>query len=95
MRFDAHEDVVVVKVDKNEEKVNGIFIPHEQQKSRNSGEVFGVGEGRTIKYTGAIIPMSVKIGDRVMFAEGSGTKVEHEGNTYRVMREKDILGIWN
>jgi chaperonin GroES len=56
------------------------------------GEIVAVGEGRRTD-EGALVPMSVKVGDKVLFAKYSGTEYKVDEIDYLVLAEKDILGV--
>jgi chaperonin GroES len=73
----------------------GIFLPETAQEKPKSGEVIAVGPGRTNEQ-GHIIPMHLKVGDKVLFSSYSGSSVELEGSRDEeilVMTEDDILAI--
>jgi len=87
-------DRVVVKPVEREEKTRGgIFLPDTASKERPmEGTVQAVGEGRRDD-NGKLIPMSVKAGDKIVFAKYSGTEFKVEDVEYLILAEKDILGI--
>jgi chaperonin GroES len=87
-------DRVVVKPAEREEMTKGgIFLPDTASKERPmEGEVMAVGEGRRTD-AGQLVPMSVKVGDRILFAKYSGTEYKADNVDYLVLAEKDILGI--
>ena len=85
--------VVVKPVEREEKTKGGIFLPDTASKERPmEGTIQAVGEGRRDD-DGKLIPMSVKAGDRVLFAKYSGTEYKVEDVEYLIMAEKDILGI--
>lgn len=88
-------DKVLIQIPKREEKTpSGIIIPDsvsEEQKDNKRGKVIAVGEG---KYeNGALVPMSVKEGDEVLFPWGD--KVEIDEEEYYIVNESNILAIIN
>lgn len=87
-------DRVVVKPAEREEKTKGgVFLPDTAAKERpQEGMVLAVGEGRRDD-SGKIIPMNVKVGDRVLFAKYGGTEFKIDDEEYLILAEKDILGI--
>lgn len=87
-------DRVVVKPAEREEKTKGgIFLPDTANKERpQEGTVVAVGEGR-IDDNGKRVPMSVKAGQRVLFAKYAGTEVKVDEADYLILAEKDILAI--
>ena len=59
---------------------------------RDRGEVLAVGPGKRDD-AGKLIPMDVKVGDRVLFGKYAGQTVKVDGQEYLVMREEDIMGV--
>lgn len=85
--------VVVKPVEREEKTKTGIYLPDTASKERPmEGTVLAVGEGRRDD-NGKLIPMNVKVGDRVIFAKYSGTEFKLDDVEYLIMSEKDILGI--
>jgi chaperonin GroES len=85
--------VVVKPADREEKTKGGIFLPDTASKERPmEGVVQAVGEGRRTD-NGQLVPMSVKVGDRVLFAKYSGTEYKVDDVDYLVLAEKDILGV--
>jgi chaperonin GroES len=89
-------DRVIVKPAEREEKTKGgIFLPDTATKERPmEGTILAVGEGRRDD-NGTIIPMNVKVGDRVLYAKYGGTEFKADDEEYLILAEKDILGIVN
>ena len=87
-------DRVVIKPAEREEKTKGgLFIPDTASKERPmEGEIVAVGDGRRTD-EGALVPMSVKVGDKVLFAKYSGTEYTVDDVDYLVLAEKDSLGV--
>jgi chaperonin GroES len=93
MKFRPLHDRVVVKRLAEEEKTKGgIIIPDTAKEKPMEGEVIAVGPGaRDDK--GALVPLDVKTGDRILFGKWSGTEVKLDGVEYLIMKESDIMGI--
>ena len=86
-------DRVIVKRLENETKTaSGIVIPDNAAEKPDQGEVMAVGPGKRNE-DGKLVPMDVKVGDRILFGKYSGTTVKVEGTEYLVMREEDIMGV--
>jgi len=86
-------DRVVVKVIEVEEKTEGgIVLPDTAKERPQQGEVLAVGPGRRLD-DGSLLPLSVKVGDRVLFSKYGGVEVKVEGEEYLILREDDILGV--
>jgi chaperonin GroES len=85
--------VVIKPVDREEKTKGGIYLPDTASKERpTEGTILAVGEGRRDD-SGKLIPMSVKAGDKVLFAKYSGTEYKVDEIEYLILAEKDILGI--
>lgn len=85
--------VVIRRVEEKKETAGGIILPGSAQEQQNMGEVVAVGPGKASN-SGSIIPMTVKVGDQVMFGQYSGQEVkDDDGNPLMIMREDDIVAI--
>jgi chaperonin GroES len=86
-------DRVVVKPSKAEEMTKGgIIVPDTAKEKPVWGEVIAVGPGR-VSDDGKVIPMEVKVGNKVLYGKYSGTEVTIEGEELLLMRESDIFAI--
>ena len=86
-------DRVIVESAAAEEKTaGGIIIPDTAKEKPQRGKVVAVGGGAKTE-DGKIIPMDVKVGDKVLFGKWSGTEVKIGGKEYSIMKESDIMGI--
>jgi chaperonin GroES len=93
MRFrPLHDRVVVRRVTSEEKTAGGIIIPDTAKEKPQEGEVLAVGPGGRDE-TGKLIPIDVKVGDRVLFGKWSGTEVKIDGEEVLIMKESDILGV--
>jgi len=87
------QDRVIVKRLEEEEKTKGgIIIPDTAKEKPQEGKVIAVGKGK-ITEEGKVIPLDVKVGDKVLFGKYSGSEVKIEGEEHLIMREEDILGV--
>jgi len=85
--------VVVKPVDREEKTRGGIYLPDTASKERPmEGTVMAVGEGRRDD-NGKLVTMTVKAGDKIVFAKYSGTEFKVDDVEYLILAEKDILGI--
>ncbi len=94
MRIEPLYDKVVIKP-LNEEEVtaSGIVLPDTVDKEKPmQGEVIAVGPGRRLN-NGKTAPMSVKVGDKVLFTKYAPDEVEIDKEDYLVLEESKILGI--
>lgn len=87
-----HDRVVVKRIETEAKTAGGLIIPDTAQEKPQSGEVFAVGLGVRDE-NGKVIPLDVKVGDRVLFGKWSGTEVKIDGQDLLIMKESDILGI--
>ncbi|MDW8104211.1 MAG: co-chaperone GroES [Armatimonadota bacterium] len=86
-------DKVVVEVFEEEEKTaGGIYLPDTAKKKPQEGRVVAVGPGRVLQ-DGTRAPMSVKVGDRVIFSKYGGNEVEVDGKEYTILDEDQIYAI--
>ena len=87
-----HDRVVVKRLDGEEKTKGGIIIPDSAKEKPVQGNVIAVGKGKVTE-DGKVLPLDVKVGDKVLFGKYSGTEVKIEGNEYLMMREDDVLGV--
>ena len=87
-----HDRVVVRRVEQEEKTAGGIIIPDTAKEKPMEGEVVAVGPGARDE-SGALRPLDVKAGDRILFGKWSGTEVKLDGEELLIMKESDIMGI--
>ena len=87
-----HDRVVVKRIDAEEKTAGGIIIPDAAKEKPSKGEVIAVGPGGRDE-TGKLIPIDLKVGDRVLFGKWSRTEVKMDGQELLIMKESDIMGI--
>ncbi|MFZ5782740.1 MAG: co-chaperone GroES [Pseudomonadota bacterium] len=87
-----HDRVVVKRVAEEEKTRGGIIIPDTAKEKPMEGEVVAVGPGARDE-KGALVPLDVKAGDRILFGKWSGTEVKLDGVEYLIMKESDIMGV--
>ncbi len=93
MKIKPLADRVVLKVIESEEQVKGgIIIPDTAKEKPQQGEVVAVGPGK-VSENGTVIPLEVKVKDKVLFGKYSGTEVTVDDKEYLILRESDILAI--
>merc|ERR1712050_271966 len=94
--FEPAADRVLVTVVESSEEVtsSGIALQlDEEEKADNKGEVVAVGAGE-ISALGVTLPMPVSVGDKVLYARGSGVETKIEGKKYRLVSSSDCLAKW-
>ncbi len=87
-----YDRVLVKRLDGEEKTKGGLFIPDSAKEKPLEGEVVAVGKGKVLE-TGEIKPVSVKVGDRVLFAKYAETEIKLDNQSYLLLREDDLLGI--
>jgi chaperonin GroES len=83
---------VVKRIEQQEQKVGGLFIPDSAKEKPQEGEVVAVGKGKRLE-DGKIIPLDVQVGDRILFGKYSGSDIKLEAEELLIMREDEVLGI--
>ena len=78
-------DRILVEALPVENKVGGIYIPDTAQEKPQKGKVVAVGPGNTEN------PVTLKVGEQILYGKYSGTEIKYEGSDYLIMRESDVL----
>jgi chaperonin GroES len=84
--------VVIEHVEQNEKSAGGIFLPDTAKEKPQEGIVAAVGTGR-VTDDGKTLPMSVSVGDRVIYSKYSGSEVKIDGKEFLIVSEKDVLAV--
>ena len=93
MKFRPLHDRVLVKALESEEKTKGgIIIPDTAKEKPMQGKVVAAGPGARDE-NGKLVPMGVKVGDKVLYGKWSGTEVKIDGEELLIMKEPDIMGV--
>jgi chaperonin GroES len=87
-----HDRVIVKRMEEERKTASGIVIPDSATEKPDQGEIMAVGTGKKDDQ-GKLIPLDVKVGDRVLFGKYAGQVVKVEGDELLVMREEDIMGV--
>ncbi len=87
-----HDRVIVKRIDEERKSAGGIVIPDTAAEKPDQGEIVAVGKGKKDDQ-GKLIPLDVKVGDKVLFGKYSGQTVKVKGEELLVMREEDIMGV--
>lgn len=86
-------DNVLVKPLKAEEKTaSGIYLPETAKEKPQIGEIMAIGEGARDE-NGKLIPMVVKVGQKVMYTKWGGNEVKIEREEWKLVKQSDILAI--
>jgi chaperonin GroES len=93
MKFKPMHDHVVIKADEEKtETEGGILLPGATADKPSQGNVLAVGSGKEQK-DGSIKPLTVEVGQRVLYHKKAGIEIKIEGEDVLIMREDDILGV--
>ena len=94
MKIRPLQDRILVKrVDEEETTTGGIIIPDSAKEKPQEGQVVAVGPGKTLD-SGAVAEPNVKAGDRILFSKYAGTDVTVDGEEHIIIREDDVLAIY-
>ncbi len=88
-----HDRVIVRRLEEERKTAGGIVIPDTAAEKPVRGEVIAVGNGKILE-NGDTRPLDVKVGDKVLFGKYSGTEVKVDGEELVVMREDDIMAVF-
>ncbi len=87
-----HDRIIVERLEEETTTASGIIIPDSAKEKPMQGNVIAVGKGKVTE-DGKVLPLDVKVGDKVLFGKYSGTEIKIEGKEYLMMREDDVLGV--
>jgi chaperonin GroES len=87
-----YDRIVVKRIEEQETIRGGIIIPDSAKEKPQEGEVVAVGNGKRLE-DGKLVPLDVKVGDRILFGKYSGNDIKLDGEEYMIMREDEVLGV--
>jgi chaperonin GroES len=87
-----HDRVLIKRIEEEETLKGGIIIPDTAKEKSQEGEVMAFGTGKILE-NGSILPVDVKVGDRILFGKYSGTEVRVVDQDYLILREDEIIGV--
>ncbi|CDX56580.1 10kDa chaperonin (Protein Cpn10) (groES protein) [Mesorhizobium plurifarium] len=87
-----HDRVLVRRIEAEEKTAGGIIIPDTAKEKPQEGEVVAVGPGARDE-SGKLVPLDVKVGDRILFGKWSGTEIKLNGEDLLIMKESDVMGV--
>lgn len=95
MSFKPLYDRIAIKPIQQEEKTaGGIIIPDTVKEKPMQGEVVAVGKGSRGE-KGELLPLELKVGDKVLYGKWAGTEVKIDGKDLIIMKESDVMGVIN
>jgi chaperonin GroES len=89
-----HDRVIVKRWEEEKTSPGGIVIPDSAAEKPVKGEVVAVGNGKILE-NGEIRMLDLKVGDKILFGKYSGTEVKVDGQDLVVMREDDIMAVFD
>jgi len=92
MKVRPHSRAVVKRIEAEDKTTGGIIIPDTAKEKPSQGEIVAVGPGGRDE-AGRVIPIDLKVGDRVLFGQWSGTEVKIDNAELLIMKESDIMGV--
>jgi len=87
-----HDRIIVERLEEETKTAAGIIIPDSAKEKPQQGNVIAVGKGKTTE-DGKLLPLDVKVGDKVLFGKYAGSDIKIDGKEYLMMREDDVLGV--
>ena len=87
-----YDRIVVKRIEEQETIRGGIIIPDSAKEKPQEGEVIAIGNGKRLE-DGKLVPLDVKVGDRILFGKYSGSDIKLDGDEYMIMREDEVLGV--
>jgi chaperonin GroES len=87
-----HDRIVVKRLEEQENKIGGLFIPDSAKEKPQEGEVVAVGKGKRLE-DGKVVPLDVEKGNRILFGKYSGSEIRIDGEEFLIMREDEVLGV--
>src|ERR1700722_9386059 len=92
MKLHPLEDRIVVRPDVAEATTaSGLVIPDTAKEKPQQGEVLAAGPGRRSETTGELIPLDVKVGDKVVYSKYGGTEITIDGEDLLILTSRDVL----
>src|SRR5215475_11899031 len=93
MKFQPLHDRLLIEPMTAETKTKaGIIIPDTAQEKPMQGKVVAVGKGKRLE-DGRLLPLGVKVGDKVIYGKWSGTEVKLDGKDHVILKEEDLFGV--
>ncbi len=83
--------VVIRPIEETEEMKGGLYIPDTAKEKPQQGDIVAVGPGRVEK--GDLVPMELKVGQKVLYGKYSGTEVTIDDSEYLIVKESDVLAV--
>lgn len=87
-----NDRILLERIEAEQKTAGGIIIPDNAKEKPVEGKVVAVGNGKTLE-NGSRVPLSVKVGDTVLFGKWGGNEVKINGKEYLLMKEDEVLAV--
>ena len=87
-----YDRIVVKRIEEKQQMQGGLHIPDSAKEKPQEAEVTAVGKGKR-QEDGTLVPLDVKVGDRVLLGKYSGNEIKVDGQELLIIREDEVLGI--
>jgi chaperonin GroES len=87
-----YDRILVKRIEEKEQMQGGLHIPDSAKEKPQEAEVMAVGQGKRLE-DGKIVPLDVKVGDRILLGKYSGSEIKLDGQELLIVREDEVLGI--
>jgi chaperonin GroES len=87
-----YDRILVKRSEEKQEMQGGLHIPDSAKEKPQEAEVIAVGQGKRLE-DGKIVPLDVKVGDRILLGKYSGSEIKLDGQELLIVREDEVLGI--
>ena len=85
--------IVIKPLDAEEKSSGGILLPDTAKEKPQRAKILAVGEGR-LTDDGNRIPLTVKVGDEVLYGKYAGTEIKYRGEELKILRETEVLALF-
>ncbi len=87
-----HDRIIVKRLEEEQKTKGGIIIPDSAKEKPQEGEVWAIGNGKLLE-DGKLVPLDVKVGNKILFSKYSGTEIKIDGDEYLIIKEDDVQAI--
>lgn len=87
-----YDRIVVKRIGETQQMQGGLHIPDTAKEKPQEADVTAVGKGKRLE-DGKLVPLDVKVGDRILLGKYSGNEIHLDGQEYLVIREDEVLGV--
>lgn len=86
-----YDNVVLKRKEVEKKTASGIILTETSKNTPSIGEVIAIGNGKLVE--GKLVPLTVKVGDNVVYKEYATTEIKYENEEYLIINESDILAV--